>query len=176
LANEQGTYQLTPDQGMLAWCDADIDDKDKSRVLNTCKLGDHCEIKGIIRGHGAFAWVEITSVIGLADASAAVPSELDELKTCSDWGVPSGIAECLIATEKRDGIILEQEYRDALRRSADPASLRATERRWLKYQERTCATAKSQALREGPGNAELSYARCALRTTIQRIEELRAWR
>jgi hypothetical protein len=66
LADEQGTYRLTPDQGMLAWCDADIDDKDKNRVSNACKLGDHCEIRGTIMGHGAFAWVEITSVMTLA--------------------------------------------------------------------------------------------------------------
>jgi hypothetical protein len=62
LAQEQGTYRLTPDQGMLTWCDADIDDKDKGRVLDACKLGDRCEIKGTIRGHGTFGWVKITSV------------------------------------------------------------------------------------------------------------------
>lgn len=62
LAEEQGALQLTPDQNMLTWCDADIDDKDRSRVLSICKLGDHCEIKGTIRGHGTFGWVAITSI------------------------------------------------------------------------------------------------------------------
>ena len=62
LAQEQGTYRLAPDQRMLTWCDADIDNKDKGRVLDACKLGDRCKIKGTIRGHGTFGWVEITSV------------------------------------------------------------------------------------------------------------------
>jgi hypothetical protein len=66
---EQGTYRLTPDPGMLAWCDADIGDKDKNRVSNACKLGDHCEIKGMIMGHGTFGWVEITSIMALAHAA-----------------------------------------------------------------------------------------------------------
>jgi hypothetical protein len=62
LTQEQGTYRLASDQGMLTWCDADIDDKYKGRVLDACKLGDRCEIKGTIKGHGAFWWVDITSV------------------------------------------------------------------------------------------------------------------
>ena len=63
LAEEQGGLRLTPDQNMLTWCDADIDDKDRSRVLNVCRLGNRCEIKGTIRGHGAFGWVEIKSIV-----------------------------------------------------------------------------------------------------------------
>ncbi|EJN15563.1 hypothetical protein PMI42_00855 [Bradyrhizobium sp. YR681] len=63
LAEEQGVLKLTPDQAMLTWCDADIDDKDRGRVLNVCKVGDRCEIKGTIRGHGAFGWVEIKSIV-----------------------------------------------------------------------------------------------------------------
>jgi len=64
LAQEDG-YRLTPDGGMLTWCSADIDDKDESRVLRACKPGQRCEIKGTITGHGAFTWVEITSVKAL---------------------------------------------------------------------------------------------------------------
>jgi hypothetical protein len=66
LAQDEGTYQLKRDENMLTWCDADIDEKDKGRVLDTCTVGDRCEIKGVIRGHGAFAWVKITSVRSLA--------------------------------------------------------------------------------------------------------------
>jgi hypothetical protein len=74
LVQEEGVYQLKPDKGMLAWCDASIGDavgdigNDFSasllvnRVLNTCKPGDHCEIRGTIRGHGAFSWTAISSV------------------------------------------------------------------------------------------------------------------
>jgi Bacterial SH3 domain len=65
LIQDEGTYQLKPDEGMLAWCDAEITGKDKGRVLDACTLGDRCEIKGVIRGHGAFGWVKITSVRSL---------------------------------------------------------------------------------------------------------------
>lgn len=69
LVHEGGTYRLTPDQGMLAWCDADIAENDNGRVLNVCKLGDRCEIKGTINGHGAFGWVAISSIRGVARAA-----------------------------------------------------------------------------------------------------------
>jgi hypothetical protein len=69
LAHEEDAYRLAPDQGVLVWCDADIGDKDSGRVLNVCKLGDRCEIKGTIRGHGAFGWVEISSIKGMAHAA-----------------------------------------------------------------------------------------------------------
>jgi hypothetical protein len=62
LIQDEGTYQLKPDDGMLTWCDAEIEDKDKSRVLDACTVGERCEIKGVIRGHGNFFWVKITSV------------------------------------------------------------------------------------------------------------------
>ena len=62
LIQDEGTYQLKPDEGMLTWCDAEIEDKDKSRVLDACTVGERCEIKGVIGGHGNFFWVKITSV------------------------------------------------------------------------------------------------------------------
>lgn len=62
LSEDQGTLMLAPDQNMLTWCDAEIDDKDRSRVLQVCKLGNHCEIRGTIRGHGTFGWVAINSI------------------------------------------------------------------------------------------------------------------
>jgi hypothetical protein len=62
LIQGEGTYQLKPDEGMLVWCDAEIEGKDKGRILDACTVGNRCEIKGVIRGHGAFLWVKITSV------------------------------------------------------------------------------------------------------------------
>ena len=64
LAQDDG-YRLTPDQGMLTWCSADIDDKDEARVLGACKPGQRCEIKGTIMGHGTFNWTAISSVKAL---------------------------------------------------------------------------------------------------------------
>jgi hypothetical protein len=64
---EDGSYQLRPDAGMLAWYDADIDDEEAgrgtiNRLLEDCKLGEHCRIRGTIKGHGAFFWIKIISV------------------------------------------------------------------------------------------------------------------
>jgi hypothetical protein len=67
LTQEEGTYRLTPDQNMLTWCDADIGDKDRGRLLDACRLGGRCEIKGIIRGHGVFGWSEISVIAGIAN-------------------------------------------------------------------------------------------------------------
>ena len=73
LIQDEGTYQLKPDEGMLTWCDAEIAGGDKGRVLDACTVGDSCEIKGIIRGHGAFGWVKITSVRSLKQERSAEP-------------------------------------------------------------------------------------------------------
>jgi hypothetical protein len=59
---KRDAYQLHPDKGMLTWCDAELADEEETRVLKTCAPGDRCEIKGIIKGHGAFSGVKIHSV------------------------------------------------------------------------------------------------------------------
>lgn len=64
LVHDDG-YSLKPDDDMLTWCSADIDDKDEGRVLGACKAGGRCEIKGTIAGHGTFAWTAISSVRAL---------------------------------------------------------------------------------------------------------------
>jgi hypothetical protein len=70
LVLDEGSYQLKADESMLTWCDADIDDKDKGRVLDACTVGGRCEIKGTILGHGAFTWVKITSVRSLTQGKS----------------------------------------------------------------------------------------------------------
>lgn len=62
LSEDQGTLMLAPDQTMLTWCNAEIDDKDRRRILQVCNLGDRCQIKGTISGHGTFGWVAIHSI------------------------------------------------------------------------------------------------------------------
>jgi hypothetical protein len=64
LVHDDG-YALKPDDDMLTWCSADIDDKDEGRVLGACKAGGRCEIKGTIAGHGTFSWTAISSVKAL---------------------------------------------------------------------------------------------------------------
>jgi hypothetical protein len=74
------------------------DDKDKSRVLNACKLGDRCEIKGIIRGHGTFGWVEITSVMALTHAAQLPEAYL------GDWSSDVGITPHQHALIRRQSV------------------------------------------------------------------------
>ena len=88
LIQDEGMYQLKPDKGMLTWCDADIEDKDKGRVLDACTVGDTCEIRGTIRGHGAFGWVTITSVRLLKQEKSGDR----DASPCSSNGLPQQVA------------------------------------------------------------------------------------
>jgi uncharacterized protein YecT (DUF1311 family) len=107
-------------------------------------------------------------------AERKIPSESEELEICVEGGVPLAIARCLMEAVKKDGAILDLEYKEALVRSGTHSEkLRASQRAWLKYQQSTCAATKSAGLREGLGFAELDYAKCALRTTIKRIDEIK---
>jgi hypothetical protein len=70
------SFQLQPDKGMLAWCAADLygdlgslennftpaQPSVLDRVLKVCRRGDHCEIRGVVQGHGNFAWTAVFSV------------------------------------------------------------------------------------------------------------------
>jgi hypothetical protein len=64
LVKDEYSYRLRPDKGMLpwCWCDADLWEGKEIQVLKTCSLDDRCEIKGVIKGHGAFVWTKIDSV------------------------------------------------------------------------------------------------------------------
>jgi hypothetical protein len=54
------------------WCDAGLfNTNDKGmeafkvahdKVLSVCRLGDICEIKGVVEGYGSFSWYKIHSV------------------------------------------------------------------------------------------------------------------
>jgi hypothetical protein len=54
--------QLARNAYNLTWCDAEISGDLEAKVLKICVVGSLCEIKGIIQGHGAFAWVKITKI------------------------------------------------------------------------------------------------------------------
>jgi uncharacterized protein YecT (DUF1311 family) len=107
-------------------------------------------------------------------ADRKIASEAAELEICVEAGVPFAIAQCLMEAVKKDGAVLELEYKEALvRTGANSEKLRASQRAWLSYQQATCAAVRSAGLREGAGFAELDYAKCALRTTIKRIDEIK---
>jgi hypothetical protein len=81
LVKDEHAYQLRPDEGMLTWCDADLWEGKELRALKTCSLGNRCEIKGVIQGHGAFAWTKINSVRRTA-AAASHDADAAETYTC----------------------------------------------------------------------------------------------
>lgn len=111
----------------------------------------------------------------LCGQSSAEPDELEQLyRQCGEAEIAGLIAECLIAKERDLGKQLDQVYRQALisvERNA--ALLRESQRNWLKYQESNCRYHEKRSSEEGPGVARLSYARCLLRSTLQRLEELK---
>ena len=91
------------------------------------------------------------------------------------WGFAGAIATCVIEQEKLYGAALAAEYRRALAKAAVQANLREAQRQWLRYQELTCAFERAEGGREGPSFERLSYARCLLRTTLNRIRELKLY-
>src|SRR5262245_45170226 len=71
LTAKEGELRLDPDKGMLAWCWALFDGPEgygvtkfdaAKRVKATCSVGDRCQVKGTIQGHGEFFWTKIISV------------------------------------------------------------------------------------------------------------------
>ena len=111
----------------------------------------------------------------LAD-STQLPTEERTVEMCADrWGFAGAIATCVIEQEKLYGAALAAEYRRALAKAAVQANLREAQRQWLRYQELTCAFERAEGGREGPSFERLSYARCLLRTTLNRIRELKLY-
>lgn len=101
LTRGEDGYQLTPDRGMLPWCDAAIRDEDAPRVLKACTLGAGCEIRGSIRGHGTFGWVAIAAV-RRAEATAAEVGKAFESPADRDPG-GSTATRAETAAEQRFG-------------------------------------------------------------------------
>ena len=62
LSLDDGYYALKPHAGAGLWCDAYIPDELVHKVLKACAVGRQCNIKGSVRGHGAFFWTHISAV------------------------------------------------------------------------------------------------------------------
>jgi uncharacterized protein YecT (DUF1311 family) len=76
--------------------------------------------------------------------------------------------------EKEYGKELERLYQRLVKGAApNVAVLRRQQRNWLKYQKQHCDSFYYMWENEGWGTPRLWSARCLLRTTLQRIEELR---
>jgi len=125
----------------------------------------------------------VTRAIGAAVGLAAnlwlygrssAEEKLEQLlyRQCGEAGIAGLIAECLLEKEREFGKQLDQFYRQALIPAKGNAGLlRESQRNWLEYQKSNCLYYENRWVDEGPGFARASYARCLLRSTLQRLEE-----
>jgi uncharacterized protein YecT (DUF1311 family) len=88
--------------------------------------------------------------------------------------IPGPIAGCLLEKEEAFGKELEQVYKKALTLAgANDTLLRENQRSWLKYQESGCKLDEVLLRREGDMYGRWAKAGCLLKTTLERLQELR---
>jgi uncharacterized protein YecT (DUF1311 family) len=118
----------------------------------------------------------------LATGTAHATDELkpDELfqklyQECKEQNaIPGPIAACLFEKEEVFGKELQQVYNKALALAGtNNTLLRESQRSWLKYQESDCKLDEVWSSVEGPGYGRNAKAQCLLRTTLQRLQDLR---
>ena len=88
--------------------------------------------------------------------------------------MPGPIAACLFEKEEVFGNELQQVYNKALTLAGtNNTLLRESQRSWLKYQESDCKLDEVWSSVEGPAYGRNAKAQCLLRTTLQRLQDLR---
>jgi Lysozyme inhibitor LprI len=83
--------------------------------------------------------------------------------------LPGAIAAYLLKKEKEYG----KEFKRHSYLPDKQASTSREQRSWLKYQDSTCKLQEMQMTFEGWNIAHVSAAGCLLRTTLERLQELR---
>jgi uncharacterized protein YecT (DUF1311 family) len=94
---------------------------------------------------------------------------------CAEFGFAGAMASCYLDKDKALGAELTGVY-GQLRRCHSKAhedALVASQRAWVAYQEQMCGFREKAFEFEGPSIARRSYAGCLVKTTIERIQELR---
>jgi uncharacterized protein YecT (DUF1311 family) len=127
---------------------------------------------------GGVAALTLTIVLAPVRSKAGdeISQRIDQIYTdCSkEWEATSPIAACILEKEKEYSNELERLYQRLLKGAApNVAILRRQQRNWLKYQRQHCDSYYDLGADEWPRFARLSSAKCLLRTTLQRVEELR---
>jgi uncharacterized protein YecT (DUF1311 family) len=90
------------------------------------------------------------------------------------WGAIGPIASCMFEKEEAFGKELEQVYKKALTLAGtNDTLLRENQRSWLKYQESGCKLDEVLLRQEGNSYGRAAKAQCLLRTTLERLQELR---
>jgi uncharacterized protein YecT (DUF1311 family) len=88
--------------------------------------------------------------------------------------IPGAIAGCLLEKEEAFGKELEQVYKRALTLAgANDTLLRENQRSWLKYQESGYKLDEVLLRQEGNMYGRSAKAGCLLKTTLERLQELR---
>jgi uncharacterized protein YecT (DUF1311 family) len=91
-----------------------------------------------------------------------------------DRGTVPGVGLCEREKEKEYGAELEKAYKQTLSLAGKHAILlRAFQQNWLMYQKSTCEFYEKRFAYEGEGIARAAAATCLLRTTLERLEELK---
>jgi tetratricopeptide (TPR) repeat protein len=108
-------------------------------------------------------------------ASSAGQDLVDTHQRCGETdGFPGPIGTCLLEAERQHGETLAKLYQRLTTKSGNHSDLvRASQRGWLKYQSDTCALYEKLLSSDGPALARVALAGCLLRTTLQRIDELK---
>ena len=122
----------------------------------------------------------ITAALGAISCGAQASPSVDELLTAirdkcgEDIGTVSGTGGCELEKEREYGKQLAQVYAKAITVAGkDLNLLRKSQISWAKYQRATCDFYQKYYAFGGPGIARAAAASCLLRTTLQRLEELR---
>jgi uncharacterized protein YecT (DUF1311 family) len=119
-------------------------------------------------------------VVPMSFVDAADGRSVDELltairdKCAEDGGTVPGVGLCELKKEQEYGEQLAKVYAQAIIVAGkDSNLLRESQRNWLKFQKTNCDFYKKRYAFEGEGIARAAAAGCLLRTTLQRLEELR---
>lgn len=115
-----------------------------------------------------------------AAASPVVTTDLVYQRCGEAEGFPNAIADCIITEETKQGEALAYLYKRLIEQSKHNADLlRSSQRAWLAYQKSNCRLHEEYGRFESPGNplpfgfSRISFARCLLRTTLERIDDLK---
>lgn len=116
------------------------------------------------------------SLIAHTKSYAEVPSFEQVQEECSEWGFAGAIATCYLDKDKTLGSELTRTYNQLKQcyTRARSEELVSSQRAWITYQEKSCRLQERAIEFEGPSIARLEYAGCLVKTTLARMQELRA--
>jgi uncharacterized protein YecT (DUF1311 family) len=132
-------------------------------------------VSALSRRRSAGTLAFLCSLIAHSASFADVPTFEQVQEECAEFGFAGAMASCYLDKDKTLGVELAVVY-GQLRRcysKAHEGALVASQRAWVTYQEQTCGFREKAFKFEGPSIARRAYAGCLVKTTIERMQELR---